>query len=105
MYEGFAWTAEEGFHELAQRFRLVTVIEKHHEECYRVLMHNVEMAEGVSMNAIPAPAAAHASSAARGKKPTVKGPWAFAYSADFARGRRETFCAKRREEKILQKGY
>ena len=45
-----------------------------------------------------------AASAARGKKPTVKGPWAFAHSADFVRGRRETFCAKRREEKILRKG-
>ena len=32
MYDGFAKTAdEEGFHELAQRFRLVAAIEKHHE--------------------------------------------------------------------------
>ena len=32
MYEGFAKTAEEeGFHELAQRFRMVAAIEKHHE--------------------------------------------------------------------------
>ena len=46
MYDGFAKTAdEEGFHELAQRFRLVTAIEKHHEERYRALLHNVEMAE------------------------------------------------------------
>ena len=46
MYDGFAKTAdEEGFHELAQRFRLVAAIEKHHEECYRALLHNVEMAE------------------------------------------------------------
>ena len=46
MYEGFAGTAEEeGFHELAQRFRLVAAIEKHHEERYRALLHNVEMAE------------------------------------------------------------
>ena len=43
---GFAKTAdEEGFHELAQRFRLVAAIEKHHEERYRALLHNVEMAE------------------------------------------------------------
>ena len=36
MYEGFARTAdEEGFHELAQRFRLVGAVEKHHEERYR----------------------------------------------------------------------
>ena len=35
MYDGFAKTAdEEGFHELAQRFRLVAAIEKHHEERY-----------------------------------------------------------------------
>ena len=46
MYDGFAKTAdEEGFHELAQRFRLVATIEKHHEERYRALLHNVEMAE------------------------------------------------------------
>ena len=46
MYEGFARTAdEEGFHELAQRFRLVGAVEKHHEERYRALLHNVEMAE------------------------------------------------------------
>ena len=46
MYDGFAKTAdEEGFHELAQRFRLVAAIEKHHEERYRTLLHNVEMAE------------------------------------------------------------
>ena len=38
-------TDEEGFHELAQRFRLVAAIEKHHEERYRALLHNVEMAE------------------------------------------------------------
>ncbi len=46
MYEGFAKTAdEEGFHELAARFRLVAAVEKHHEERYRALLHNVEMAE------------------------------------------------------------
>ena len=46
MYEGFAKTAEEeGFHELAQKFRLVGAIEKHHEERYRALLHNVETAE------------------------------------------------------------
>ena len=46
MYDGFAKTAdEEGFHELAQRFRLVAAIEKHHEERYRALLHNVETAE------------------------------------------------------------
>ena len=36
MYQDFAKTAEEeGFPELAQRFRLVAEIEKHHEERYR----------------------------------------------------------------------
>ena len=43
MYDGFAKTAdEEGFHELAQRFRLVAAIEKHHEERYRKLLKNIE---------------------------------------------------------------
>ena len=46
MYDGFAKTADdEGFHELAQRFRLVAAIEKHHEERYRALLHNVETAQ------------------------------------------------------------
>ncbi len=46
MYEGFAKTAEEeGFPELAARFRLVGEIEKHHEERYRALLHNVEAKE------------------------------------------------------------
>ena len=46
MYAGFAETAEEeGFPELAARFRLVAEIERHHEERYRALLKNVEMAE------------------------------------------------------------
>ncbi len=46
MYDGFAKTAdEEGFPELAKRFRMVAAIEKHHEERYRALLRNVEMAE------------------------------------------------------------
>ena len=46
MYEGFAQTAEkEGFTELAKKFRMVGAIEKHHEERYRALLKNVEMAE------------------------------------------------------------
>ena len=36
---------EEGFHELAQQFRDVAAIEKHHEERYRKLLKNVEMQE------------------------------------------------------------
>ena len=44
MYEGFAKTAEEeGFPELAAKFRMVAAIEKHHEERYRALLNNVEM--------------------------------------------------------------
>ena len=46
MYPGFAKTAdEEGFHELAARFRAVAEVEKHHEERYRALLKNVETAE------------------------------------------------------------
>ncbi len=46
MYEGFAKTAEEeGFTELAAKFRLVATIEKRHEERYRALLHNVEAQE------------------------------------------------------------
>ncbi|MBE7020215.1 MAG: rubrerythrin family protein [Ruminococcaceae bacterium] len=46
MYAGFAKTAEEeGFTELAAKFRLVAEIEKHHEERYRALLKNVQMQE------------------------------------------------------------
>lgn len=46
MYAGFAKTAEEeGFTELAAKFRLVAEIEKHHEERYRALIKNVETAQ------------------------------------------------------------
>ena len=46
MYEGFAKTAEEeGFPELAQKFRMVGEIEKHHEERYRALLQNIETAK------------------------------------------------------------
>ena len=46
MYDGFAKTAdEEGFHELAEKFRGVAAIEKHHEERYRALLKNVETQE------------------------------------------------------------
>ena len=44
MYESFAKTAEEeGFTELAAKFRGVAAIEKHHEERYRALLKNIEM--------------------------------------------------------------
>lgn len=46
MYDSFAKTAEEeGFPELAQKFRLVGEIERHHEERYRALLRNVETAK------------------------------------------------------------
>ena len=46
MYEEFAKTAEEeGFCELAEKFRMVGGIEKQHEERYRALLKNVETAK------------------------------------------------------------
>jgi len=46
MYESFAKTAEqEGFKELAEKFRLVGQIEKRHEERYRALLKNIENAQ------------------------------------------------------------
>ena len=46
MYDGFAKTAEEeGCPELAVTVRMVAEIEKHHEERYRALLHNVEAQE------------------------------------------------------------
>lgn len=44
MYAGFAITAdEEGFTELAKKFRTVAAVEKTHEDRYRKLLSNVEM--------------------------------------------------------------
>ncbi len=46
MYAEFAKVAdEEGFHDLAEKFRGVALIEKHHEERYRALLNNVEAQE------------------------------------------------------------
>ena len=43
MYETFAKEAEEeGFTEIAEKFRGVAAIEKHHEERYRKLLKNIE---------------------------------------------------------------
>ena len=43
MYDGFAKTAEEeGFVEIAARFRMVGAVEKHHEERYRKLIQNID---------------------------------------------------------------
>ena len=53
MYENFARTAEaEGFKDLAARFRMVGAIEKHHEERYRALLHNVEAQEVFSKSEV-----------------------------------------------------
>ena len=44
MYDRFAREAdEEGFHELAEQFRGVAMIEKSHEERFRALLNNIEM--------------------------------------------------------------
>ena len=46
MYDRMAREAEEeGFHDLARKFRGVAAIEKTHEERYRKLLHNVETKE------------------------------------------------------------
>lgn len=46
MYDRFAKEAEEeGFKDLAVKFRAVGAIEKAHEERYLKLLHNVEMQE------------------------------------------------------------
>ena len=46
MYDRMAREAdEEGFHELAEKFRGVAAIEKTHEERYRALLRNVETAQ------------------------------------------------------------
>ncbi|MDO4218947.1 MAG: rubrerythrin family protein [Synergistaceae bacterium] len=46
MYDNFAKTAEEeGFTDLAAKFRAVAAIEKTHEERYRKLLRNIEMNE------------------------------------------------------------
>lgn len=46
MYKGFAKTAdEEGFKEIAAKFRLVGEVEKHHEERYNRLAERVERGE------------------------------------------------------------
>ena len=53
MYEGFAKTAEEeGFPELAAKFRGVAAIEKAHEERYRALLSNVEAQEVFSKSEV-----------------------------------------------------
>lgn len=46
LYEGYAKTAEEeGFAELAAKFRMVGQVERSHEERYRALLHNIQAEE------------------------------------------------------------
>ena len=53
MYEGFAKDAEEeGFNELAAKFRMVAEIEKHHEDRYRALLDNVKADEVFERSAV-----------------------------------------------------
>ena len=53
MYAEFAKTAEEeGFPQLAAKFRLVAEVERHHEERYRALLKNVQLAEVFAKNEI-----------------------------------------------------
>ena len=53
MYDGFAKTAEEeGFPELAAKFRMVAAIEKTHEERYRALLKNVQTAAVFERSAV-----------------------------------------------------
>ncbi len=53
MYAGFAKTAdEEGFPELAEKFRLIAAIEKHHEERYLALLNNLKNGEVFKKNEV-----------------------------------------------------
>lgn len=46
LYEGYAEVADsEGFHELAEQFRGVAAVEKHHEDIYRRLADNLRNSE------------------------------------------------------------
>jgi rubrerythrin len=53
MYDTFAKEAEEeGFTDIAEKFRGIAEIEKHHEERYRALLHNVEAQEVFSKSSV-----------------------------------------------------
>ena len=41
----YCWFGGNPLPELAEKFRMVAAIEKHHEERYRALLKNIEMAE------------------------------------------------------------
>lgn len=53
MYPSFAAIAEEeGFHDIAKKFRMVADIEKHHEERFRTLLKNIEEGEVFKKNEV-----------------------------------------------------
>ena len=53
MYPSFAAIAEEeGFHDIAKKFRMVADIEKHHEERFRALHKNIAEGEVFKKNEV-----------------------------------------------------
>ena len=89
MYEGFAKTAEEeGFQELAKRFRLVAAIEKQHEERYRALLRNVETAQVFAKSEVKAWECRNCGHTVVGEKPPEACP---------TRNQPQTYCEVRAE--------
>ena len=75
MYASFAKTAEEeGFPELAQKFRLVGEIERHHEERYRALLRNVETAKVFEKSEVKSGSAATAATSSSAPRPPTSAP-------------------------------
>lgn len=75
MYDSFAKTAEEeGFPELAQKFRLVGEIERHHEERYRALLRNVETAKALKRARSRSGSAATAATSSSAPRPLTSAP-------------------------------
>lgn len=75
MYDSFAKTAEEeGFPELAQKFRLVGEIERHHEERYRALLRNVETAKVFERARSRSGSAATAATSSSAPRPPTSAP-------------------------------
>ena len=100
MYQDFAKTAEEeGFPELAQRFRLVAEIEKHHEERYRALLHNLETAQVFEKSEVRSGNAATADTSSSAPRRRRSAPPAAIRRAISSCGRRTTDtgpCIKKR---------
>lgn len=75
MYDTFAKEAEEeGFTELACKFRGVAAIEKAHEERYRALLNNVEMQRVLKRAKKPCGSAAIADTSSSAKRPPPSAP-------------------------------